>query len=47
MKFVCFNSKVRQVPDHEEAFAHPITDQSIMIELLEYFEGEDHEAAEY
>ena len=29
-------SEVRQVPDHQEVFAHPNTDQSIMIELLEY-----------
>lgn len=39
-------STIRQVPDHEEAFVHPITDQSIMIEILEYFDGENKDAAE-
>ena len=29
-------SEMRQVPDNQEVFAHPLTDQSIVIELLEY-----------
>ena len=29
-------SQVRQVPDNQEVFTHPNTDQSIVVELLEY-----------
>lgn len=29
------NSVVRQIPDNQEVFAHPATDQSVIIELME------------
>ena len=29
-------SQIRQVPDNQEVFAHLETDQSVLIELLEY-----------
>ncbi|KAI6653704.1 Ran guanine nucleotide release factor [Oopsacas minuta] len=39
-------SELRQVPDNQEVFAHPYTDQSIIIELLEYQNvASGHEAA--
>ena len=39
--------KVREVPDHEEVFTHPVSDQSIMIEILEFHDVPDEHAAEY
>lgn len=45
----CFsNSELREIPDNQEVFAHSSTDQSIIVELLEY-EGlvEDGAAARY
>lgn len=29
-------SELREVPDNQEVFAHPYTDQSLIVELLEY-----------
>ncbi|XP_053121699.1 ran guanine nucleotide release factor [Hemicordylus capensis] len=41
-------SELRQVPDNQEVFVHPSTDQSIIIELLEYQAGvADENAARY
>ncbi|XP_062994001.1 ran guanine nucleotide release factor [Elgaria multicarinata webbii] len=41
-------SEMRQVPDNQEAFAHPSTDQSVIIELLEYQASvPDENAARY
>ncbi|XP_042329002.1 ran guanine nucleotide release factor [Sceloporus undulatus] len=41
-------SEMRQVPDNQEVFVHPCTDQSIIIELLEYQAGvPDENAARY
>lgn len=31
-----FNSEMREIPDNQEVFCHPTTDQSIMIDILEY-----------
>jgi len=33
------------VPDNQEVFAHPVTDQSIIVDLLEYADGYEDEAA--
>lgn len=30
-----FSSDLRPVPDNQEVFCHPVTDQSLIIELLE------------
>lgn len=30
-----FSSDLRPVPDNQEVFCHPVTDQSVIIELLE------------
>ncbi|XP_026875866.1 ran guanine nucleotide release factor isoform X2 [Electrophorus electricus] len=41
-------SELREIPDNQEAFAHTQTDQSIIIELLEYQNHvEDTQAARY
>nr|XP_060636071.1 ran guanine nucleotide release factor [Anolis sagrei ordinatus] len=41
-------SEMRQVPDNQEVFVHPSTDQSIIIELLEYQASvPDENAARY
>ncbi|XP_078234407.1 ran guanine nucleotide release factor isoform X1 [Pogona vitticeps] len=41
-------SEMRQVPDNQEVFAHPSTDQSVIVELLEYQAGvPDENAAKY
>ncbi|XP_070810404.1 ran guanine nucleotide release factor isoform X1 [Pituophis catenifer annectens] len=41
-------SEMRQVPDNQEAFVHPSTDQSVIVELLEYQAGvPDENAARY
>uniref|UniRef100_A0A8C5MHX9 Ran guanine nucleotide release factor n=1 Tax=Leptobrachium leishanense TaxID=445787 RepID=A0A8C5MHX9_9ANUR len=41
-------SDLREIPDNQEVFAHASTDQSIIVELLEYQEGmTDTEAARY
>ncbi|KAM6450104.1 ran guanine nucleotide release factor isoform 1-T1 [Liasis olivaceus] len=41
-------SEMRQVPDNQEVFVHPSTDQSIIMELLEYQAGvPDENAARY
>nr|XP_022343171.1 ran guanine nucleotide release factor-like [Crassostrea virginica] len=37
-------SDLRQIPDNQEVFAHPVTDQSVIIEILEYVDKEDKEA---
>ena len=37
-------SDMRQVPDNQEVFVNPVTDQSIIIELLDYLEEEDESA---
>jgi len=40
---------IRQIPDNQEVFAHPQTDQSIIIELMEAVnpQGSDEEALKY
>ncbi|XP_062814155.1 ran guanine nucleotide release factor [Anolis carolinensis] len=38
-------SEMRQVPDNQEVFVHPSTDQSLIIELLEYQAGVPDENA--
>lgn len=41
-------SEMRQVPDNQEVFVHPTTDQSIIMELLEYQASvPDENAARY
>ncbi|XP_063786881.1 ran guanine nucleotide release factor [Pseudophryne corroboree] len=41
-------SNLREIPDNQEVFIHRSTDQSIIVELLEYQEGmSDPEAARY
>ncbi|KAM4039428.1 ran guanine nucleotide release factor [Anomaloglossus baeobatrachus] len=41
-------SDLREVPDNQEVFVHPHTDQSLIVELLEYQEGmSDPDAARY
>lgn len=41
-------SELRQVPDNQEVFVHPSTDQSFILELLEYQENVlDENAARY
>lgn len=44
MLWIFFNSDLRQIPDNQEVFAHPVTDQSIIIEILEYVDKNDEEA---
>lgn len=41
-------SELREIPDNQEVFAHPHTDQSLIVELLEY-QGQvaDQDAARY
>ncbi|XP_060073465.1 ran guanine nucleotide release factor-like [Ylistrum balloti] len=34
-------SKFREIPDHQEVFTHSTTDQSIIIEILEYVQEPD------
>lgn len=36
-----FYSDLRQIPDNQEVFAHPSTDQSIIVEIMEYQTAED------
>uniref|UniRef100_H9GSU3 Uncharacterized protein n=1 Tax=Anolis carolinensis TaxID=28377 RepID=H9GSU3_ANOCA len=43
ISFLC--SEMRQVPDNQEVFVHPSTDQSLIIELLEYQAGVPDENA--
>nr|XP_057929107.1 ran guanine nucleotide release factor [Doryrhamphus excisus]XP_057929110.1 ran guanine nucleotide release factor [Doryrhamphus excisus] len=41
-------SKLREIPDNQEVFVHAHTDQSLIVELLEYqAHVEDQEAARY
>ncbi|CAN2390302.1 Ran guanine nucleotide release factor [Pristimantis euphronides] len=41
-------SDLREIPDNQEVFVHPDTDQSIIVELLEYQGGmSDPDAARY
>lgn len=44
---VFFYSDLRQIPDNQEVFAHPVTDQSIIMEILEYVDKDDEEAIRY
>lgn len=37
-------SKFREIPDNQEVFAHPHTDQSIIVEVLEYVQEPDQQA---
>lgn len=41
-------SELREIPDNQEVFAHPHTDQSLIVELVEY-QGQvaDQDAAKY
>ena len=41
---IVYYSDLRQIPDNQEVFAHPVTDQSVIIEILEYVDKEDEEA---
>ncbi|OWF41224.1 ran guanine nucleotide release factor-like [Mizuhopecten yessoensis] len=34
-------SKFREIPDHQEVFTHSVTDQSIIVEILEYVQEPD------
>lgn len=40
----CDISRLRQVPDNQEVFAHSVSDQSIIFEILEYADTSDEEA---
>lgn len=41
-------SELREIPDNQEVFTHPHTDQSMIVELVEYQEQvEDQDAAKY
>lgn len=41
-------SELREIPDNQEVFTHPHTDQSIIVELVEYQgQVEDQDAAKY
>ncbi|XP_070561997.1 ran guanine nucleotide release factor-like [Ptychodera flava] len=40
-------SSVREIPDNQEVFTHPSTDQSIIIEIMEYQDIEDQNAPSY
>uniref|UniRef100_A0A3Q3EQT4 Ran guanine nucleotide release factor n=1 Tax=Kryptolebias marmoratus TaxID=37003 RepID=A0A3Q3EQT4_KRYMA len=41
-------SELREIPDNQEVFAHPHTDQSLIVELLEYqAQVADEDAARY
>lgn len=41
-------SELREIPDNQEVFAHPHTDQSMIVELVEYQgQVEDKDAAKY
>jgi len=37
-------SQLRQIPDNQEVYTHSQTDQSIIVEILEYVEQSDEEA---
>ncbi|KAL8566229.1 hypothetical protein ACOMHN_063119 [Nucella lapillus] len=37
-------SIVREIPDNQEVFAHSLTDQSIIVEILEYVQETDQQA---
>ncbi|XP_071110068.1 ran guanine nucleotide release factor-like [Haliotis cracherodii] len=37
-------SELRELPDNQEVFVHPVTDQSLIIEILEFVEEPDEEA---
>ena len=37
---ICY-SKLREVPDNQEVFVHNVTDQSIIVEILEYVQETD------
>ncbi|XP_046579583.1 ran guanine nucleotide release factor-like [Haliotis rubra] len=37
-------SELREIPDNQEVFVHPMTDQSLIIEILEYVEEPDEQA---
>ncbi|XP_041378251.1 ran guanine nucleotide release factor-like isoform X2 [Gigantopelta aegis] len=37
-------STIREIPDNQEIFAHNLTDQSIIVEILEYVDQDDEEA---
>ena len=41
------NSTVREVPDTQEVFSHPETDQSFLFELLEMENVSDEKSSEY
>lgn len=43
----CHHSDLREIPNTQEVFAHPTTDQSIIFDLLEYQDVPDNEAAQY
>lgn len=38
-------SDLREIPDNQEVFAHPTTDQSIIVEVMEYQHAEDDDQA--
>ena len=47
LQSLSFISDVRQVPDNQEVFTHSRTDQSMIIEILEFAEGADEDAVKY
>jgi hypothetical protein len=42
-----YRSDLREIPNTQEVFAHPTTDQSLIFDLLEYQNVPDNEAAQY
>ena len=41
---LCY-SNLREIPDNQEVFVHESTDQSIIIEVMEYQQAEDDDQA--
>ena len=41
------DSVVREVPDNQEVFTHPVTDQSVIFEVLEAVQDQEEEAVRY
>ena len=39
------SSDLREIPDNQEVFAHSSTDQSIIVEVMEYQQAEDDNQA--
>ena len=41
------DSVVKEVPDNQEVFTHPVTDQSVIFEVLEAVQDHDEEAVRF